>query len=109
MLNSQSKDDLGKLAATLLPDAVRCSCRILWVDADRLTENLLNALSVHLENARAEIRRIQALHRRRARLWRADVERLNALREDVESLRVPRGGPAVADATFEVLESLLLS
>ena len=97
---------LGMLAATVLPEAVRSSCRILWVDPSRLTENLMVALGPHLEAARAEIRRIQALHRRRARLWRHDVERLNQLREDVEALTVPRGGQKVIDGVVETLEKL---
>ncbi|MBX2810568.1 MAG: hypothetical protein KTR25_02105 [Myxococcales bacterium] len=97
---------LGLLAATVLPSAVRSSCRILWVDPSRLTENLLLALAPHLEAARAEIRRIQALHRRRARLWRHDVERLNQLREDVEGLTVPRGGDKVVEGVLETLEKL---
>lgn len=98
--------DLGELAASLLPEAVRASCRILWVDPSRLSENLLLALGPHLESARSEIRRIQALHRRRARLWRDDVDRLNQLREDVEALTVPRGGPRVVEGVIETLEAL---
>lgn len=105
-LLGHSSDDLGQLAASLLPEAVRASCRILWVDPSRLSENLLTALGSHLESARSEIRRIQALHRRRARLWRDDVDRLNQLREDVEGLTVPRGGPKVVEGVIETLEQL---
>lgn len=102
----QDAESLGHLAAALLPDEIRSSCRILWVDPSRLAENLLLALGPHLESARAEIRRMQALHRRRARLWRQDGERLNQLREDVESLTVPRGGPRVVEGTLATLEQL---
>lgn len=97
---------LALLGATLLPEAVRTSCRILWVDPHRLSENLLSALNPHLEAARAEIRRIQALHRRRARLWRDDPDRLSQLRIDVEALSVPRGGPRVVNGVIEVFEEL---
>lgn len=105
MLGSDSQE-LGHLAAQLLPESVRSSCRILWVDPSRLSENLLSALGPHLESARGEIRRLQALHRRRARLWRDDVDRLNQLRADVEELTVPRGGPRVAQGVIDSLEAL---
>lgn len=105
-LLGQDSEALGYLAGSLLPEAVRASCRILWVDPSRLSENLLAALGPHLEGARAEIRRVQALYRRRARLWRDDVDRLNQLREDVEALTVPRGGPKVVEGVIETLELL---
>ena len=105
-LLGQGPQEIGQLAASLLPEAVRSSCRILWVDPSRLSENLLLALGPHLEAARSEIRRVQALHRRRARLWRDDVERLNQLREDVESLTVPRGGPSVVQGVISTLDGL---
>lgn len=105
LLGNQPKN-LALLGATLLPDAVRSSCRILWVDPARLSENLLGALSPHLEAARAEIRRVQALHRRRARLWRDDPDRLHQLRIDVEALTVPRGGERVVNGVTEVFEEL---
>ncbi len=83
-------DSLVGLAAALLPTAVPQSCRLLWVDPDRLRERLLEALIPSLEAARAEVRRKQALYRRRARLWQHDEERMNRLRDELESLRVPR-------------------
>lgn len=97
-------EEIGLLAAGLLPSTVRASCRILWVDPARLSENLLSALAPHLDGARGEIRRLQALHRRRARLWKDDPERLDKLRNDVESLTVPRSGPRVIAAMVEELE-----
>jgi hypothetical protein len=106
VLLGASPGDLGDLAGSLLPSAVTSSCRILWVDPSRLSENLLSALGPHLEDARSEIRRVQALHRRRARLWRDDVDRLNQLREDVEGLVVPRGGPKVVEGVIDALEAL---
>ena len=81
---------LVDLGTGLLPSAVTQSCRLLWVDPDRLRERLAEALIPSLEAARAEVRRRQALYRRRARLWQHDPERLAKLREDLESLRVPR-------------------
>ena len=97
-------EDLARLAASLLPSSVRASCRILWVDPDRLGEALLAEVQPHIDGARAEIRRIQALHRRRARLWRDDPERLNQLRDDVEALSVPRSGARVVAGVLAALE-----
>lgn len=97
-------EDLGRLCASLLPSTIPASCRILWVDPSRLTENLLAALAPHLEGARSEIRRVQALHRRRARLWREDPDRLDGLRTDVEALSVPRSGPRIVDGVLRELE-----
>lgn len=85
-------DVLVLVAVSLLPDAVRRSCRLLWVDPEKLRANLLSDLGPAREGARAEIRRRQALYRRRARLWRNDSARLDALRTEVEGLRVPRSG-----------------
>ena len=100
-------EDLARLAASLMPHCVRSSCRILWVDPDRLTESILASAQPHLDGARAEIRRVQALHRRRARLWRDDPDRLNQLREDVEALSVPRAGPRVVAGALAGLERQL--
>lgn len=88
---------LVALATHLLPSAVSQSCRLLWVDPDRLRERLDDALAVHVESARAEVRRRQALYRRRARLWQADQPRLDRLRDEVEAMRVPRCGAAAAE------------
>jgi hypothetical protein len=83
-------DPLVDLATGLLPMAVAQSCRLLWVDPDRLRERLAEALMPAIECARAEVRRRQALYRRRARLWQHDQERLNKLREELEGMKVPR-------------------
>ncbi|MFO0727723.1 MAG: hypothetical protein U1E65_28345 [Myxococcota bacterium] len=97
---------LVELAQTLLPTAITQSCRLLWVDPDRLRERLTEALNAPVEAARAEVRRRQALYRRRARLWQNDPIRLNRLRDEIEAMRVPRtapGGPErVARGLFEV-------
>lgn len=106
VLLGTSPAELGALASSLLPAAVVTSCRILWVDPSRLSENLLIAMTPHLEAARGEIRRVQALHRRRARLWKEDIDRLNQLREDVEALAVPRGGAPVVEGVVQMLEQL---
>ncbi len=97
-------EPLGQLAAALLPDAIRGSCRILWVDPVRLTGTLLAALEPDLRAAKLEIRRQQAQHRRRARLWRDDHLRLDGLRVEVEGLSVPRGGPTTVQGVLDVLE-----
>ena len=89
-LLSTETDVLVLVAASLIPNAVAHSCRLLWVDPDKLADNMLKDLQPAIEGARAEIRRRQALYRRRARLWQHDAARLNRLREEVESLRVPR-------------------
>ena len=86
-------DDLILLGARLLPVSVSLSCRLLWVDPDRLRERMAEALIPALEAARAEIRRRQALYRRRARLWQHDQERLDGPRVDLEALKVPRCHP----------------
>lgn len=81
---------LINLGVEMLPEVVTRSCRLLWVDPDRVRENLGLRLAPELEAARAEIRRVQALYRRRARLWQADQSRLDGLRDEIEQLRVPR-------------------
>lgn len=88
----QATDDgeLLAIAAALLPETVRTSCRILWVDPEKLRFNLERALAAYIDEARHEVRRKQALYRRRARLWKDDPVRLARLRDEVESLRVPR-------------------
>lgn len=88
---------LIELGACLLPAAVVQSCRLLWVDPDRLKERLEAALSPAVEAARTEVRRRQALYRRRARLWQHDQPRLNRLREEIEGIRVPRCSPAAPE------------
>jgi hypothetical protein len=92
-LLSAEVDVLVLVAASLLPSAVKNCCRLLWVDPEKLSARLLDDLSPAIEGARAEIRRRQALYRRRARLWQDDMPRLDRLREEVESLRVPRCTP----------------
>ncbi|MBK8010051.1 MAG: hypothetical protein IPK13_01780 [Deltaproteobacteria bacterium] len=89
-LLSTETDVLVLLAANLIPEAVRTSARLLWVDPEKLCAHIARALEPAVEGARNEIRRRQALYRRRARLWADDAERLNRLREEVEALRVPR-------------------
>lgn len=96
-LLSTEVDVLGLVAANLIPDAVRRSCRLLWVDPDKLKAHLLEDLASAVEGARAEIRRRQALYRRRARLWQHDTARLNRLRDEVEGLRVPRAKKSSAE------------
>ena len=104
-LLSTEVDVLVLVATSFLPQSVKSSCRLLWVDPERLRTNMEVALQEASDAARAEIRRRQALYRRRARLWQNDVERLNSLREEVESLRVPR---APADSSLRVARGLLL-
>ena len=104
-LLSTELDVLTLVATSYLQSAVRCSCRLLWVDPERLRTNMEAALQDAADAARGEIRRRQALYRRRARLWQSDVERLNGLRDEVESLRVPR---APAEASMRVARGLLL-
>ena len=103
---------LVELAAALLPVAITQSCRLLWVDPDRLRERLSAALSAPVEAARAEVRRRQALYRRRARLWQNDQLRLNRLRDEIEAMRVPRSGAGaperVARGLFEIHSGLPL-
>ena len=81
---------LVDLSTNLLPATVRQSCRLLWVDPDRFRERFAEALIPSMETAKAEIRRRQALYRRRARLWQNDQERLDGLRVDLEAMKVPR-------------------
>lgn len=100
--------DLVRLAATLLPEAVQRSCRLLWVDPDKLRGVLREALDPAVESARVEIRRRQALYRRRARLWQHDPARLDRLREELESLRVPKGGDQARDQILRGLMALLV-
>lgn len=88
---------LVQLAGNLLPAAIGQSCRLLWVDTDRLRERLTEALAPHVEAARGEVRRRQALYRRRARLWQSDPARLDRLRDEVEAMRVPRCGASSAE------------
>lgn len=104
-LLSTEIDVLVLVAASLIPDAVKRSCRLLWVDPDKLCENILQDLQPAVDGAKGEIRRRQALYRRRARLWQNDPARLDGLREEVESLRVPRAG---AQAVELVGRGLLL-
>lgn len=104
-LLSTEVDVLVLVATAFLPKAVQSSCRLLWVDPERLRGNMEAALQESADAARAEIRRRQALYRRRARLWQNDVERLNALRDEVEGQRVPR---APAGASLLVARGLLL-
>ena len=90
-------DSLVDLSTALLPAAVRLSCRLLWVDPDRFRERFAEALIPSLEAAKSEIRRRQALYRRRARLWQNDQERLDGLRVDLEAMKVPRCHPYAVD------------
>ena len=98
-------ESLIELATGLLPLSVKQSCRLLWVDPDRLRERLAEALIPAMEAAKAEIRRRQALYRRRARLWQNDQERLDGLRVDLEAMKVPRchsyAAQTVAKGLFE--------
>ena len=89
-------DSLVDLACGLLPSAVVQASRLLWVDPDRLRERLAEALVPAVESARAEVRRRQALYRRRARLWQRDQCRLDRLREDLEAMPVPRARSTAA-------------
>lgn len=93
------------VASSLLPHAVQRSCRLLWVDPDQLERNIRADLAEVVEAARAEIRRRQALYRRRARLWHDDQARLDSLREEVEGLRVPRSSETAVEV---VARGLLL-
>jgi hypothetical protein len=88
---------LVDLGATLLPSAIAQSCRLLWIDVERLKDRLETALGPSMEGARAEIRRRQALYRRRARLWQSDARRLAQLRSEIEDLRVPRCAKAAPE------------
>lgn len=97
-------DSLVELAANLVPSAVVQACRLLWVDPDRLRDRLNDALAPALEAARGEVRRRQALYRRRARLWQNDQPRLDRLRDEVEAIRVPR---CSSTAPERVLRGLL--
>ncbi len=85
------------VAASLLPAAVKQCCRLLWVDPEKLHARILEAIEPSVEGARNEIRRRQALYRRRARLWQNDPARLGRLREEIESLRVPKCGTRAAE------------
>lgn len=96
-LLSTESEVLVLVAASLLPSSVKNCCRLLWVDPDKLYTRILDELAPAIDGARAEIRRRQALYRRRARLWQNDPTRLNRLREEVESLRVPRCGARAAE------------
>lgn len=96
-LLSTEIDVLVLLAASLVPEAVKRSCRLLWVDPEKLRTNLMQALAPAIDGARTEIRRRQALYRRRARLWQGDHARLDRLRDEVESLRVPRCNETTPD------------
>lgn len=96
-LLSTEVDVLVLVAASLLPGAVKRSCRLLWVDPDKLESNIVSDLAEAVDASRQEIRRRQALYRRRARLWQDDDERLDALREEVEGLRVPRAPDTAAE------------
>lgn len=89
-LVDSSLDSLINLGVELLPGVVARSCRLLWVDPERVRENLSRDLTAELEAARGEVRRIQALYRRRARLWQNDQHRLDGLRDEIEGLKVPR-------------------
>ncbi len=83
-------DALIDLTTGLLPGTVSHACRLLWVDPDRLRERMAEALMPAIEASRAEVRRRQALYRRRARLWQHDQDRLDTLREELEAMKVPR-------------------
>jgi hypothetical protein len=96
-LLSTETDVLVLVAASLIPTAVRRSCRLLWVDPEKMCQHIMDELAPAIDGARAEIRRRQALYRRRARLWQHDIARLARLREEVESLRVPRCGDNTPD------------
>jgi hypothetical protein len=96
-LLSTETEVLVLVAASLLPAAVKNCCRLLWVDPDKLFQRLMDDLAPAIDGARAEIRRRQALYRRRARLWQNDTARLNRLRDEVESLRVPRCGSRASE------------
>ncbi|MBI4820349.1 MAG: hypothetical protein HY791_29050 [Deltaproteobacteria bacterium] len=86
-------DSLAALASNLLPGAVPQSCRLLWVDPERLEGRILNALAPAVDAARTAVRKRQALYRRRARLWKDHPDRLEELRDEVEGLRVPKCPP----------------
>ena len=96
-LLSTEVDVLVLVAASLLPEAVKRSCRLLWVDPDKLQSNIITDLAEAVDASRQEIRRRQALYRRRARLWQEDPERLDGLRDEVEGLRVPRAPQTAAE------------
>jgi hypothetical protein len=96
-LLSTETDVLVLVSASLIPQAVKKSCRLLWVDPEKLFEHIMGELQPAIDGSRAEIRRRQALYRRRARLWQHDAQRLGRLREEVESLRVPRCGDNTPD------------
>src|SRR5262249_59284985 len=96
-LLSTEAEVLVLVAASLLPDSVKNCCRLLWVDPDKLFERLMEDLAPAIDGARAEIRRRQALYRRRARLWQNDPAPLNPLREEDESLRAPRCSTKAAE------------
>jgi hypothetical protein len=96
---------LVELAANLIPGAVSQSCRLLWVDPDRLRERLSTLVAPAIEAARGEVRRRQALYRRRARLWQNDQPRLDRLRDEIESMRVPR---CVDTARERIVRGLLI-
>lgn len=104
-LVDSSTDALINLGVELIPEVVSRSCRLLWVDPDRVRENLAASLAPELEAARGEIRRIQALYRRRARLWQTDQLRLDGLRDEIEELKVPRCRAGTAEL---VAKGLLL-
>jgi len=90
-------DPLVGMASNLVPAAVRSSCRLLWIDGDRLRERLAELVIPSMELARVEVRRRQALHRRRARLWQQEQWRLDELRESLEAMKVPRCGPTASE------------
>lgn len=81
------------LAEWALPPAMIRARRLLWVDPERLEQVLREQLAPSCREAGQRIRKIQSRHRRRARLWAQDPARLNALREEVEALRLPKVPP----------------
>lgn len=83
------------LVERALPDALCRARRLLWVDPERLEEELRAALEPACEAARQLVRKIQSRNRRRARLWAEDPARLNRLREEVEGLRLPKAPAAI--------------
>lgn len=82
------------LVERALPGALCRARRLLWVDPERLEEELREELEPTCEAARQLVRKIQSRNRRRARLWAEDPVRLNRLREEVEGLRLPKAPAA---------------
>lgn len=82
-------EDLGLLAAQLLPDAVRQTSRLLWVDEERLRDHLETTLRAHLDAARHELKRTRQLISMRG--YRArELTAVDRAMDMAEALRVPR-------------------